>query len=570
MSTLGADDYVSACSSYCSACKKHAPKNGSWLLDDPMRVVCSACLMWADDSHAEEQIRRGYAHPTRPWKPEQHAHMPVTVRFLARRRYALLATEPGGMKTAASLYAVPPGSPVVALTPKSVALEWYDEAAQWRPDLHPHRAARGSVAWPGPGTFVASNYEAIPDGLPHPGTVFLLDEAHLKIKNPGAELTQRVRALVRWAVTHGGRCYVITGTPYVNSPDDLWELLETCLMGHACYGESKSYGELFACYYEAKSREDRETPGEEERLEIQRLIQRALVRHLVKSKLPPKTKKTVPVEIEPDDAKVIHEHVRRLVAAKRVNAEVKAGVLPDPRERGLRPEQKAHRKERWRAHFELVLANLTNPDEGEIAEAVDLALKHAGSTPAFEEFALVRSALATAKIRAAFQLADQLEAQGEAPLFFCCHLAPIEALASRPGWAKITGGESTKKRKQYKDSFQRGELKGLGIATRAGGTGLTLTHAAHEVFVDLDPTSVANVQASKRAHRMGQTREVTEWHLTANHALDRRMIEINEEKEAMIDELFGKIDLADGDELWWPGREAAAAVIRACQTYEVK
>ncbi len=561
LDVLQADAFVTPVSSTCARCGGLAAKHGAWLLDQPLEAVCAACFLWVDGHYVEEQIARGLA-ASPPLKP----HQPACARFLARRRYALLGSDMGLGKGRSSLTAVPPGVPVVVLSPKSMAHEWYDEAAKWRPDLHPYRGAAKNFAWPGPSMLVSVNYEAAPLSLPAPGTVFILDEPHLKVKNPGAELTQRIRGLCRWAVVHGGRCWLLTGTPLINTPKDMLDLLDLVLIGHAAYGSKAYYREVCGAAY-SKKRGQKEAGKIENLPELRRRLGKVVIRHLKKDlpqeeKLPPKRVQVIPVEISPEDARVIHEHVRRLVAARRTNEEVLSGRIPSPRERGLTAEQKEYRKSVWQAHFNLILANLTDPDEQEIVAAIETALEHQGELPGFEELAEVRSALATAKIRAAGEWAGKFEAQGEPCVFFCCHRMPIDALGKREGWAVVTGSETAKKRKEAKDAFQRGELRGLGVMVRAGGTGLTLTRSNNEVFIDRDWTSAANEQAEGRLDRISQTREVTVWRLVANHAVDRHVERICERKAQLIEAILGQ-SLVDGDEEWAGERERVLAWRRA-------
>ena len=548
-----ADEYVTAVSTSCARCGGEAPKNGAWLLPSPLEAVCAGCYLWADDSHVEPLIARALARTDKPMK----AHQPAGTRFLARRRYALLADHMGLGKGYTTSTAIPPGSPVVVLAPKSMAREWYDELAMWRPDLYSHRAAGRASSWPGPNTVVSTNYESLPRGEPAPGTVLILDEPHEKVKNPGVALTLKIRALARKIVAAlGGRCWLLTGTPLVNSPKDLRELMDVVLLAHAAFGSKRVYRDMFGVAMEKRKGQKRLVPDAASLAMIRERLSMVTIRRTratLADTVPPKRVEVVPVELSPEDAKVIHGHVCRLVAARRTQEEVKAGKIPDPRAKGITKEQKAHRKSVWQAHFDLILANLTDPDESEITAAVDMALEHRSEMPMFEELAKVRSALATAKIRAAVELADKLEGRGEPPVFFCCHRMPIDALGRREGWRVITGGESAAKRKETKDAFQRGELRGLGVTIKAGGAGLTLTRSAHEVFVDRFYTSVANEQAEGRLDRIGQLRSVTVWRLLANHAVDRRVEQICNEKAELIEGLFGE-PITDGDERWWKTR----------------
>lgn len=544
--------FVTATGTVCSRCGGLAAKEGAWLLPGERRqAVCASCMLWAREwEHVEDVLRRAPSWAPKPLK----AHQPDGARFLARRNYALLADVPGLGKTAQALLAVKPGAPLMVLAPKTVVNVWYDEAPRWRPDIAAHHLSQGRWGFPGNGFVVATNYERAQAQLPPPGLHLILDEPHERVKNPDAQVTQRVAALARATIVRGGRVWLLTGTPLINRPDDMLDLLDLVLLGHAAYGTRKAYTDLFAEYYESPKRK-RAMPTGLALATVRRQLAKVALRRTEESlpqheRLPPPIVQQVPVELSPEDAKVIHEHVRRLVAAKRTNEAVAQGILPNPRDRRLGKEAKERNKQLWQAHFEGVLQILTDPDEAEILQTVELALEHQGELPGFEELAKVRAALATAKIRAMIDLVEQLRAQGESVLVFSAHRAPVEALGARDRASAILGKLSTAKRRKITAEFQSQGLAELGLTITAGGSGLTLTAAAHEVFVDLDYRDTHNQQAMKRAHRFGQERQVTVHLLVANHAVDHRLLQITSEKAALHQAVLGDPIGDQGDE-WW-------------------
>jgi hypothetical protein len=152
----------------------------------------------------------------------------------------------------------------------------------------------------------------------------------------------------------------------------------------------------------------------------------------------------------------------------------------------------------------------------------------------FTEFSSIRAALATAKIEALNETIDQI-IESEQVVVFSAHRAPIDQLASRDGFALITGDTSPEQRSEIERKFQAGELKGIGCTIKAGGVAITLTSACHAVFCDLEWTPALNSQAEDRIYRIGQDRPVTITTLIAsNCALDERIAEILERKEQII------------------------------------
>jgi len=147
----------------------------------------------------------------------------------------------------------------------------------------------------------------------------------------------------------------------------------------------------------------------------------------------------------------------------------------------------------------------------------------------------VRSALAMAKIPAMLALVEEFELAKEPLLVFSAHRSPIDLFLGRPGWAVITGDTPAKDRTKIEEGFQAGKYLGLAGTIEAAGVGITLTYAAHELFVDQEWTPALNAQAEDRALRHGQKRAVCIDILVANHPLDQRVAEILLEKTAIIE-----------------------------------
>ncbi len=64
------------------------------------------------------------------------------------------------------------------------------------------------------------------------------------------------------------------------------------------------------------------------------------------------------------------------------------------------------------------------------------------------------------------------------------------------------------------------------LSTRAGGLGINLTAADTVVFYDHDWNPSNDSQAMDRAHRLGQTRQVTVYRLIASGTIDERIIQL--------------------------------------------
>jgi DNA helicase INO80 len=64
------------------------------------------------------------------------------------------------------------------------------------------------------------------------------------------------------------------------------------------------------------------------------------------------------------------------------------------------------------------------------------------------------------------------------------------------------------------------------LSTRAGGLGINLTAADTVVFYDHDWNPSNDSQAMDRAHRLGQTRQVTVYRLITRGTIDERIVQL--------------------------------------------
>ena len=69
------------------------------------------------------------------------------------------------------------------------------------------------------------------------------------------------------------------------------------------------------------------------------------------------------------------------------------------------------------------------------------------------------------------------------------------------------------------------------LSTRAGGLGINLTAADTVVFYDHDWNPSNDAQAMDRAHRLGQTRQVTVYRLITKGTIDERIIQLSRVKK---------------------------------------
>jgi SNF2-related domain/Helicase conserved C-terminal domain len=147
----------------------------------------------------------------------------------------------------------------------------------------------------------------------------------------------------------------------------------------------------------------------------------------------------------------------------------------------------------------------------------------------------IRKELATLKLETFIGLIKEYETVEEPVIAFSYHRGPIEELGRRKGWVCITGSTSDSDRTAIVERFQRGELRGVAGTIGAMGVGVTLTRSANVMFLDRDFVPANNLQAEDRALRIGQTRGVVVTILNATHPVDQRVAIILERKERLLE-----------------------------------
>lgn len=506
--------------------------------------------------------------------PELRPYQRYGVRWLADHYAGLLSDVMGLGKTPQALVAIPEGAPVVVFCPSNVMTNWLTETQTWRPELRAREfmGPRRAWLWPEPGELVTTTYERFPEpapcackhvvyahkpvcevpdcgcqtyapggvGLrpPPEGLVVICDEAH-KVKNPDAKRTKRLRWCVRNALARGGRAWLLTATPVLNKPTELWEVLDAAGVAAVAFESKADFKGLFALEEAAERKAERwATPTGERQEEIRRRLRWVGLRRLKKdvlADLPPKQVIERPVQLSLEGAAGIRDSLRDLVAWKRAKADAKRGAVSNPWADGLGKDERAARMAHLRDHAKGVALTLATPTEREIEESLREVFESKDSV-AFERLSAVRSALAMAKVPGMLALIEEIEEKEEPLVVFSSHLAPVVSAAARPGWARITGDVVPKERGRIVAAFQRGELKGVALTAGAGAEGITLTAAAYMVQVDLPWTPAISEQAQDRIHRFGQQRGVTIYQLRAEgHVVDAMVDDAIKRKLALIE-----------------------------------
>jgi SNF2 family DNA or RNA helicase len=425
---------------------------------------------------------------------ELFAFQRAGVEFLRSRRKCLLGDEMGLGKTAQACAAIEDSALVVCKA--SLKYVWRDEVAKWRPDLKFSALKPGAKHFRTPGRceVVATSYDSLPDWLTpkHTGEVnfrgrdvkradvpsaaavalrkatLIVDEAHAT-KNWTSLRSQRVKTLGRLC----SRMWMLTGTPLLSHPKDLFGVLDVGGMAWDLFGSWQNYCDLFGA---EKSGPWGETVWRDPKPHVPEILRRVMLRRIrqeVMPELPSKIWQTI-----------------------------------DCGEPGSKT---------WKLLDSLAF----KVDE----------LEKSGAPLDLSDFFHVRAVLAQERIGAMLEIVESHEDQFQPLVVFSAHRAPIDALDGRERWKTITGDTTEKNRAEYVRAFQDGALAGLGLTIGAGGVGITLTRGSTALFVDLDVTPALNAQAEDRLVRIGQeASSVLIMRMVSSHPVDRRVHKILEEK----------------------------------------
>lgn len=99
----------------------------------------------------------------------------------------------------------------------------------------------------------------------------------------------------------------------------------------------------------------------------------------------------------------------------------------------------------------------------------------------------------------------------------------------------LHGGCTRKQRDEMVDRFQNGNRRVFILSLKAGGTGLNLTAASHVVHYDLWWNPAVESQATDRAYRIGQQKNVMVYRLINTGTLEEKIDRMIQEKRQLAD-----------------------------------
>jgi superfamily II DNA or RNA helicase len=386
--------------------------------------------------------------------------------------------------------------PALIVCPTSLIPNWLREAARFAPTLRvlplhgPTRKQRfGEIA---AHDLVLTTYPLLTRDQEVLTTqewhLVVLDEAQT-IKNPNAETTRQALQL------RARQRLCLSGTPLQNHLGELWSLFDFLAPGFL--GSARSFRSRYRIPIEKHGDAERQAA-------LHRRVRPFLLRRAkqeVVTELPPKTEITEVVEMEPPQ-RAVYEAIRLSMHAK-----VKRAVA----EKGL-------------ARSGIIILDAL------------LKLRQACCDPRLLSMTSAQKA-GSAKLERLLDLLGILLDEGRRVLIFSqftSMLALIEAALSKAGIPYVLLTGETRDREAPVRLFQSGEVPVFLISLKAGGVGLNLTAADTVVHYDPWWNPAVEDQATDRAHRIGQDKQVFVHRLVALGTIEEKMEVLKERKRALV------------------------------------
>ncbi|PLS27742.1 helicase [Bifidobacterium parmae] len=407
--------------------------------------------------------------------------------------------------------------PSLIVCPASLVYNWAAEFAKFAPGVRAvtvagtkaeRRAAIARYAGDGAPAVLITSYDLLRrDVDDYRGArfdVMALDEAQV-IKNHTTKIAKAVKT-----VTAAHR-FALTGTPIENRLSELWSIFDFLMPG--LLGSYKRFHERYelpisnARAADASSAEGRAAAqvnpeGERVARRLQALVGVFIKRRLksqVLTDLPDKIETTVTVQLEGEQRKLYAAHEQR-----------------------LRKQLEHEADDDFATSKIRILAELT----GLRQICCDPRLLYANAKDR------------SAKLAAIAELVSSCMSEGKKALVFSQFTGFLDLIGERldsegVDWYRIDGSTPKKRRLELVDRFNADDTPVFLISLKAGNTGLNLVGASVVIHADPWWNAAAQDQATDRAHRIGQRRDVDVYRIVAKDTIEERILELQHTKSAL-------------------------------------
>ena len=157
---------------------------------------------------------------------------------------------------------------------------------------------------------------------------------------------------------------------------------------------------------------------------------------------------------------------------------------------------------------------------------------------------VLRQISARGKIPAAKEFIDEVMESGEKLIVFCILTEIVNDLKKLyPHAVTIVGSDNMEQRQRHIDAFQKDPNTKLIICNiKAAGVGITLTASSRVLFLEYPWTYADCVQCEDRAHRIGQVWPVMCTYLLGQKTIDEKLLDIILTKKQLAQDITGATD----------------------------
>ncbi|KAG1371170.1 chromatin-remodeling ATPase INO80 [Cocos nucifera] len=179
------------------------------------------------------------------------------------------------------------------------------------------------------------------------------------------------------------------------------------------------------------------------------------------------------------------------------------------------------------------------PSESYVEPLLELPYSIFGSSPPMRSFDPAKMLTDSGKLQTLDILLKRLRAENHRVLLFAQMTKMLNILEDYMNYRKyrylrFDGSSNLMDRRDMVRDFQRrNDIFVFLLSTRAGGLGINLTAADTVIFYESDWNPTLDLQAMDRAHRLGQTREVTVYRLICKDTIEEKILQRASQKNAV-------------------------------------
>lgn len=415
----------------------------------------------------------------------------------------ILADDMGLGKTLqvlAYIHSEKPDEPVLIVTPSALTYNWYNEIQRFTPSLKSliidgtREERLCSIKTIDDFDIIITSYPILRRDIElYQKRYFsycFIDEAQY-IKNPRTMNARCVKKI------NAGHKFALTGTPIENSMSELWSIFDFIMSGYLY--DLKTFRSI----YESPLIKSGDLAIKDDlRAKIKPFILRRMKSEVL-SELPEKLEYTVFADLTSDQRKMYSSYLS--LAKNRTISLLKAG---------------------GRNRMEIL--------------TLLMRLRQICCHPSlFDE----NYNFDSGKLRLLMELTENAVESGHRLLIFSQYTSMLEIIRSELNKKNLRsfyldGKTPSYERSEMTDRFNGGERDIFLISLRAGGTGLNLTGA--DMVIHYDPwwNPAAMDQASDRAYRIGQKRDVQVIRLVSKNTIEEKILKLQDAKRSLADNLI--------------------------------